>query len=66
MSTWVMELFANEGKTDLLKVYRFATVNQIAYVLDEKSTVVFNCYHSLIKPRGNLRYVNIFKRKKVL
>ena len=66
MSTWVMELFANEGKTDLLKVYQFATVNQIAYVLDEKSTVVFNCYHSPIKPRGNLRYVNIFKRKKVL
>ena len=65
MSTWILELYANEEKTDLLKVYQFATVRQIAYILDEESTVVFNCYHSLIKPRGNLRYVNIFKRKKV-
>ena len=54
---WVMELFLNTSKTEILKVYIFKTAREIAYVLDCDQTQVYNYYHNLINARGNLIYI---------
>ena len=53
-----MELFLNTNKTEILKVYIFKTVREVAYVLDCDQTEVYNYYHNLINARGKLRYIN--------
>ena len=50
-------------KKALVKVYEFTTIRQVAYVLDMKPSTVSNFYHSLIAPRGNLNFVNIYQKK---
>ena len=59
---WIMELFTDFSKTDLLKVYSFSNAKEIAYVLQLETSIVYNYYHGLIKPRSNLRYVNLYKK----
>eukprot|EP01052_Picozoa_sp_SAG31_P086932 SAG31_NODE_47783_length_218_cov_122.100840_1_plen_62_part_00 len=59
---WLLEVFCDMEKTEPLKIYVFATVTELAYVLDVKPSVVYNFYHALIGPRGVLRYVNIYKK----
>ena len=44
---WVLEVFCDMEKTQPLKIYLFATVNEVAYVLGMKPSVVYNYYHSL-------------------
>ena len=60
---WIVELYANKTKDELIKVYEFTTIRQTAYVLDLKPSTVSNYYHSLIAPRGNLKYVNLYQKK---
>ena len=62
---WVMELFLNTSKTEILKVYLFKTAREIAYVLDCDQTEVYNYYHNLINARGKLRYVKSIPKKYV-
>ena len=50
-------------KDQILKVYEFSTIKEIAYVLSMKPTTISNFYHSLILPRDALKYVNIFQRE---
>ena len=59
---WVMEIFLDTSKTEILKVYLFRTAREIAYVLDCDQTEVYNYYHKLINARGKLRYVNVYKK----
>ena len=59
---WIVELFTSADKIDILKVYAFTTAKEVAYVLDVKPSVVYNYYLSLIRPRGNLKYVNIYRK----
>ena len=33
---WILELFANKDKTELLKVYELQTMRDVGYVLDMK------------------------------
>ena len=61
-SIWVVEVFTDVIKDELLKVYEFSTMAEIAYVLDMKPSTVINYFHGLIKPRGNLLYINIYRR----
>ena len=62
-SVWVVELYTSKEKDELVKVYEFTTIRQVAYVLDMKPSTISNFYHSLIAPRGNLNYVNIYQKK---
>jgi hypothetical protein len=63
---WVLEIFTTLDKTEILKVYEFMTMGDIAYVLNLKSSVISNYYHGLIKPRGVLKYINIYQKQIVL
>ena len=35
-SVWVVELYTSKEKDELVKVYEFTTIRQVAYVLDMK------------------------------
>ena len=63
---WVLEIFTTAEKTEILKVYEFMTMSDIAYVLNLKSSVISNYFHELIKPRGALKYTNIYQTYIVL
>ena len=60
---WILELFANKDKTELLKVYELQTMRDVGYVLDMRPTTVSNFYHNLIHARGNLNFVTIHPKK---
>ena len=54
-------VFGNESKTEILKVITLDTVREVAYVVGVPPQMVSNFYHRLMRPRGSLRYVAIFK-----
>ena len=63
---WILELFANKDKTELLKVYELQTMRDVGYVLDMRPTTVSNFYHNLIHARGNLNFVIIYQKQIML
>jgi hypothetical protein len=63
---WILELFSNTEKSQLLKTYTFATIPEVAYVLNMKPSMVYNYYHNLINARGKLQYVTIHKKQILL
>jgi hypothetical protein len=60
---WILELFANKDKTELLKVYELQTMRDVGYVLDMRPTTVSNFYHNLTHARGILNFVTIYQKK---
>lgn len=54
-ASWVLYLFEDGSKTDLLKIMEFKSVKEIAYVLGLQREIVSNWFHGLILPRGILK-----------
>lgn len=52
---WVLWLFEDGDKIDLLKIMEFKTVKEMGYVLDVEPRNISNWFHGLIKPRGILK-----------
>ena len=63
---WVVQLFTSVKKDELLKTYEFVRAKDIAYILNVDVSKIYNFYHRLINPRGNLKYVNISHKINVL
>ena len=53
---WYVYLFETEEKKDIVN-----TISEMSYVLKLESNVLSNFFHSLIKPRGILKYCNIYQ-----
>ena len=51
---WILWLFEDDNKIDLLKIMEFKTIREIAFVLDLEPQLISNWYHGLINPRGIL------------
>ena len=58
---WHLMVFADLGRTSPVKVMTFNTVNEVAQVVGLPTNTVFNFFHRLIRPRGALQYVSLFK-----
>lgn len=54
-NNWILYLFENDEKKDLLKIMEFKTIKEISYVLDIESSIISNWFHGLINPRGILK-----------
>ena len=54
-------VFEDEARTTPIKVMSFETVNEVSYVVGMPTKTVYNYFHRLIRPRGSLRYVSLFK-----
>ena len=52
---WVLWLFEDDEKIDLLKIMEFKTIKEISFVLDMDSSTISNWFHGLIHPRGILK-----------
>jgi hypothetical protein len=60
---WILEIYVDREKAQLLKVYEFNTMRDVGYVLNMTPSTVSNFYHNLINARGNLEYINIYQKK---
>ena len=54
-NNWILYLFENDEKRDLLKIMEFKTIKYVAFVLDVDPSVISNWFHGLINPRGILK-----------
>lgn len=54
-------VFADEQRTSVVKVLSFYSVKEMSPVLNLPPQCISNYYHQLIKPRGVLKYVAMFK-----
>ena len=52
---WILYLFENTEKKELLKIMEFKTIKEISFVLDMDSSIISNWFHGLIHPRGILK-----------
>ena len=59
---WVVQLFTSAKKDELLKTYEFMRAKDIAFILNVEVSKLYNFYHRLINPQGNLMYVNISQK----
>lgn len=60
-NTWLVHLYEETDKINLLKVMDFETIKDISYVLGVPSQTISNYFHGLIKPRGILNYCIIYQ-----
>jgi hypothetical protein len=58
---WHVMVFDNVNKHHPVKVISLETIKQLAYILDMPAQAISNFYHGLIRARGALQYVAIFK-----
>ena len=58
---WHLMVFSDQARTEPVKVMSFDTVNDVSYVVGEPAKTIYNFFHRLIRPRGSLRYVSLFK-----
>ena len=54
-------IFEDVAKTSVVKVMSFDTVGEVSYVVGMPTKTVYNYFHRLIRPRGPLCYVSLFK-----
>tara|TARA_R110000851_G_scaffold157452_1_gene300316 strand:+ start:47 stop:250 length:204 start_codon:yes stop_codon:yes gene_type:complete len=60
-NNWILYLFENDEKRDLVKILEFKTIKDVAFVLDIDSSIISNWYHNLIHPRGILKNCVLFQ-----
>ncbi len=63
-SSWIIYLFEEPEKINILKIMEFRSVIEISEVFDVPAQTISNCFHGLIKPRGILKNLVIFQSYK--
>ena len=58
---WYLYLFEDEEKTEIFKIMKFNTMNEMSAVVGMPSNILSNYFHGLIKPRGVLKYCLIYQ-----
>jgi hypothetical protein len=54
-SNWILYLYDDEDKKQILKIMEFKTIKELGSVLDMDPQIVSNWFHGLINPRGILK-----------
>ena len=60
-NNWILYLFENTDKRELLKIMEFKTIKEISYVIDLPSSIISNWFHGLINPRGILKKCALYQ-----
>jgi hypothetical protein len=58
---WHVMVFGDENHTMLVRVLQLRTVKDIGSLVHLPASTVSNFYHRLIKPKGALKYIAMFK-----
>ena len=61
---WILYVFLDKDRTDLLKVMDFNTIKEVSYIVGEPPQTISNYYHQLIKERGLLKYCYLYQISK--
>ena len=59
--SWVLYLFKEKDKTEILSVLHIETMTDISYILNESQSKCSNFYHRLVIPRGIFEKISIEK-----
>ena len=62
---WYLTLFDSTDKTNVFKVIKCDTINDMSYYLNIEPQVISNFYHKQIKARGVLQYCSITQNLKL-
>ena len=54
-NNWILYLFENDEKRELLKIMEFKTIKDVSFFLDVDAPIISNWFHGLINPRGILK-----------
>ena len=54
-SNWILYLYDDEEKKQILKIMEFKTIKELGTVLNMDPQIVSNWFHGLINPRGILK-----------
>jgi len=60
-NSWILHLYKDIEKTDLIKIMEFDTIKDCGYVLNIDNQIISNYFHGLIKPRGILQYCILYQ-----
>ena len=60
MRNWVLVIYSNELKNNIVKVINVDSIKQIAYIINETPTDVSNFYHKLIKSKNLMNLIDIY------
>ena len=60
-NTWLIHLYTDKKKTDLIKIMEFDTIKQASHTLGIDSQTISNYFHGLIKPRGILEFCILYQ-----
>tara|TARA_R110000751_G_scaffold183541_1_gene290188 strand:+ start:2140 stop:2322 length:183 start_codon:yes stop_codon:yes gene_type:complete len=58
---WVLSVYKDKNKKELLQTLKFGTINEVGEVLELKPQIISNFYHNLIKPRDILEFITLSK-----
>lgn len=58
---WIVNVYLDKEKIQLIKVLTFDTLQEIAHCLDRKLYEVSNQYHKIKKPSDIFEYLYIYK-----
>tara|TARA_R110002110_G_scaffold296713_4_gene510908 strand:- start:296 stop:481 length:186 start_codon:yes stop_codon:yes gene_type:complete len=58
---WSVVFYSNENKSEVVKVLDFTTIKELSYCIETPTPTISNYYHKLIKPRGILKNIDIYK-----
>ena len=61
MRNWVLVIYSNELKNNIVKVINVDSIKQIAYIINETPTDVSNFYHNITKPKNMFLFINLYK-----
>tara|TARA_R110002126_G_scaffold223633_1_gene368628 strand:+ start:2187 stop:2375 length:189 start_codon:yes stop_codon:yes gene_type:complete len=62
MRNWVLVIYSNELKSDIVKVINVDSIKQVAYILNESPADISNYYHKLIKSKNLMKLIDIYKK----
>ena len=54
-SGWVLYLYEDHNKKEILKIMEFKTIKDLSYVVKMEPSIISNWFHGLINPRGILK-----------
>ena len=54
-------LFADEDHTKVVRVMTLRTVRDVGLLTSQPTSTVSNCHHRLIRPKGALKYIRMFR-----
>ena len=58
---WILEIYLDKDKTNIIHILIFNNLREIAYCLDRNIYDVSNFYHNITKPKDMFLFINLYK-----